>query len=116
DAIMHHLVKQAEQAMAADGFDGDIYLYRNNADSLGNSYGSHENYLIQRSTQYRRLTEALLPFLVTRQLISGNGVVISDPTALPLSDQYPSHADPHYAFSQRADDIHEAIPASSARA
>jgi len=116
DAIMHHLVKEAEQAMAADGFDGDIYLYRNNADSLGNSYGSHENYMIQRSTQYRRLTEALLPFLVTRQLISGNGVVVQDPKALPLYEQFPTRAEPHFAFSQRADYMHEAISSSSTRA
>src|SRR5699024_11333724 len=93
-----------------------IYLYRNNADSLGNSYGSHENYMIQRSTQYRRLTEALLPFLVTRQLISGNGVVVQDPKALPLYEQFPTRAEPHFAFSQRADYMHEAISSSSTRA
>src|SRR5699024_6919356 len=49
DVIMQHLLKQDEQAIAANGFDGDIYIYSNNADSLGNSYGRHENYLIQRS-------------------------------------------------------------------
>ena len=116
DAIMHQLVLQAQQAMADDGFDGDVYLYRNNADSLGNSYGSHENYMIERTTQYRRLTSALLPFLVTRQLIAGNGVVIKDPSALPLADQFPTRSDPHFAFSQRADYMHEAVSSSSTRA
>lgn len=116
DAIMHQLVVQAQQAMADDGFDGRVYLYRNNADSLGNSYGSHENYMIERSTQYRRLTEALLPFLVTRQLISGNGVVVKDPRVLPLFDQFPTRHEPHFAFSQRADYMHEAISSSSTRA
>lgn len=116
DAIMHMLVTQAQQAMVADGYDGDVYLYRNNADSLGNSYGSHENYMIERTTQYRRLTEALLPFLVTRQLIAGNGVVINDPGALPLVDQFPTQSEPHFAFSQRADYMHEAISSSSTRA
>lgn len=116
DAIMHRLVVQAQQAMADDGFDGQIYLYRNNADSLGNSYGSHENYMIERSTQYRRLTEALLPFLVTRQLIAGNGVVVNEPSKLPLHDQFPVQAAPHFAFSQRADYMHEAISSSSTRA
>ena len=116
DSIMHMLVTQARQAMAKDGFDGDVYLYRNNADSLGNSYGSHENYMIERTTQYRRLTQALLPFLVTRQLIAGNGVVIKDPAALPLADQFPGRSEPHFAFSQRADYMHEAISSSSTRA
>lgn len=116
DSIMHTLVIQAQQAMAEDGFDGDVYLYRNNADSLGNSYGSHENYMIERTTQYRRLTEALLPFLITRQLIAGNGAVIKDPATLPLADQFPTRPEPHFAFSQRADYMHEAISSSSTRA
>ena len=116
DAIIHKLVVQAQEAMAADGYDGEIYLYRNNADSLGNSYGSHENYMIERTTQYRRLTQALLPFLVTRQLIAGNGVVIKDPSALPLADQFPTREKPHFAFSQRADYMHEAVSSSSTRA
>lgn len=116
DAIMHRLVTQAQQAMADDGFDGGVYLYRNNADSLGNSYGSHENYMIERTTQYRRLTQALLPFLVTRQLISGNGVVIHDPNKLPLVEQFPIQRKPHFGFSQRADYMHEAISSSSTRA
>lgn len=116
DAIMHRLVTQAQQAMADDGFDGQVFLYRNNADSLGNSYGSHENYMIERTTQYRRLAEALLPFMVTRQLISGNGVVIQDPRSLPLVDQFPTRSDPHFAFSQRADYMYEAISSSSTRA
>lgn len=116
DAIMHRLVTQAQQAMANDGFDGQVFLYRNNADSLGNSYGSHENYMIERTTQYRRLAEALLPFMVTRQLISGSGVVIQDPSALPLVDQFPTRSEPHFAFSQRADYMYEAISSSSTRA
>ena len=116
DGIMHQLVMQAQQTMADDGFDGQVYLYRNNADSQGNSYGSHENYMIERTTQYRRLTEALLPFLVTRQLIAGNGVVIQDPTALPLYNELPTGAAPHFAFSQRADYMHEAVSSSSTRA
>jgi len=116
DAIMHDLVVQAQQAMAAEGYDGEVYLYRNNADSLGNSYGSHENYMIERTTQYRRLTEALLPFLITRQLIAGNGVVINDPSALPLAHRFPGRTEPHFAFSQRADYMQEAISSSSTRA
>ncbi len=116
DAIMHRLVTKAQQAMADDGFDGQVYLYRNNADSLGNSYGSHENYMIERTTQYRRLAEALLPFMVTRQLICGSGVVIQDPNVLPLVEQFPTRSDPHFAFSQRADYMYEAISSSSTRA
>src|SRR5699024_3100805 len=72
--------------------------------------------MIERTTQYRRLTEALLPFLITRQLIAGNGAVIKDPATLPLADQFPTQHEPHFAFSQRADYMHEAISSSSTRA
>jgi proteasome accessory factor A len=32
-----------------EGIAGDIYLFKNNTDSAGNSYGCHENYLVGRA-------------------------------------------------------------------
>src|SRR5690606_16576119 len=77
ERIMQGLIDQATERMAADGFAGTIYLYKNNADSVGNSYGSHENYLLNRRTEFRRLSEALIPFLITRQLVSGAGKTVA---------------------------------------
>ena len=46
-----------------------IYLFKNNTDSAGNSYGCHENYLVGRHGEFSRLADVLIPFLVTRQII-----------------------------------------------
>lgn len=109
DLILHDLVTRAQEHMAADGVGGRIHLYRNNADSSGSSYGSHENYLLRRGTEYRRLTEALVPFLVTRQLLVGAGRVI--PPGLWPEDG----AEAHFAFSQRADFVQDAVSSSTTR-
>ena len=48
---------------------GDVYLFKNNTDSAGNSYGCHENYLVGRHGEFAKLADVLIPFLVTRQII-----------------------------------------------
>ena len=58
---------------------GDIYLFKNNTDSAGNSYGCHENYLVGRHGEFGRLADILIPFLVTRQVICGAGQGAADP-------------------------------------
>lgn len=50
-----------------------LKFYKNNVDGKGQSYGSHENYQYSRKTDFARLTQALIPFFVTRQLIIGAG-------------------------------------------
>ncbi|WJZ07737.1 Pup deamidase/depupylase [Corynebacterium glaucum] len=52
-----------------------VKFYKNNVDGKGQSYGSHENYLYSRETDFGRLTQALIPFFVTRQVIIGAGRV-----------------------------------------
>ncbi|GAA1106688.1 MULTISPECIES: Pup--protein ligase [Nesterenkonia] len=105
ELIMHDLAQRAEAAMTEDGFDGSVYLFKNNVDSQGNSYGSHENYLIPRTTHFRRLSTILLPFLVTRQIMVGAGRLV------PATDESPAH----YAFSQRADHMWEGISSATTR-
>ena len=49
--------------------DGELYLFKNNVDSAGNSYGSHENYLISRKLQFTptpRSSVACTSLMVTR--------------------------------------------------
>ncbi|MBI3593822.1 MAG: proteasome accessory factor PafA2 [Nitrospirae bacterium] len=70
-----------------------IVLYKNNTDGKGNSYGYHENYLVERKIPFDRLLTELVPFLVTRQIYTGAGKVGSE-----------NHSDPvPYQISQRAD-------------
>lgn len=52
-----------------------VKFYKNKVDGKGQSYGSHENYLFSRHTDFDRLTQALIPFFVTRQVIIGTGRV-----------------------------------------
>lgn len=109
DETMRGLISQAEERMHADGIEGSVYLYRNNADSAGSSYGSHENYLLRRRSEYRRLTEALVPFLVSRQILVGAGRVV------PAGVWPEGGGEAHFAFSQRADFVQEGVSSSTTR-
>jgi proteasome accessory factor PafA2 len=52
-----------------------ISVYKNNSDGKGNSYGCHENYLVDRATPFARIVKDLTPFFVTRQVFTGAGKV-----------------------------------------
>ncbi|MDO5098210.1 MAG: Pup--protein ligase [Corynebacterium sp.] len=99
DIIVDRLARQAEQQLAADGISGDVYLFKNNLDSAGNSYGCHENYLVAREVVLRALGKQLLPFLITRQLICGAGTI----------------KDGAYHLSQRADHVWEGVSSATTR-
>jgi proteasome accessory factor PafA2 len=70
-----------------------MILYKNNSDQKGNSYGSHENYLMDRRTSFKQIVEYLMPFFVTRQVYTGAGKVGSENRSQPCT----------YQISQRAD-------------
>jgi proteasome accessory factor A len=103
ERILVDLIAEAEHRLAEEGFDGRVYLFKNNTDTAGNSYGSHENYLIPRRTEFSRLAEVLIPFLVTRQLLCGADKVLRTAQG------------PVYAFSQRADHIWEGLSSATTR-
>ena len=52
-----------------------IQLYKNNTDNKGQSYGSHENYLMSRATPFADIVRHLTPFFVSRQVVAGQGRV-----------------------------------------
>jgi proteasome accessory factor PafA2 len=70
-------------------------LYKNNVDGKGASYGSHENYLMARSTPFTMVIAGLTPFFVSRQVVCGSGRVGIGPAG--------EH--PGFQLSQRADYI-----------
>lgn len=70
-----------------------LKFYKNNVDGKGRSYGSHENYLYSRHTNFEQLTQALIPFFVTRQIIIGAGRV-----GIGQASE-----EPGFQISQRAD-------------
>jgi proteasome accessory factor A len=57
------------------GVSAPINLYKNNTDNKGASYGAHENYLCSRDTPFASLVRHLVPFFVTRQVVTGAGRV-----------------------------------------
>ena len=64
-----------------------LFVYKNNTDTKGNSYGYHENYLMLRSTAFGKIVQNLTPFLVTRQIYAGSGKVGTDNKADPADFQ-----------------------------
>src|SRR4029450_9514526 len=61
ERILEGLLVDAEQRLAEEGVTGDIYLFKNNTDSAGNSYGCHQNYLVGRHGGLTPLGHALFP-------------------------------------------------------
>ncbi|NIQ91132.1 MAG: proteasome accessory factor PafA2, partial [Gammaproteobacteria bacterium] len=64
-----------------------MLIYKNNSDRKGNSYGSHENYLMDRRTSFKQIVEHLMPFFVTRQVYCGAGKVGSENRSQPCDYQ-----------------------------
>jgi len=102
--ILQDLVADAEARLADEGIGGDIYLFKNNTDSAGNSYGCHENFLITRAGEFSKIADGLIPFLVTRQLIAGAGKVVQSARGVAS-----------YHLSQRADHIWEGVSSATTR-
>src|SRR2546423_1456685 len=50
-----------------------LTIDKNNSDGKGNSYGTHENYLVDRQIPFARIVRDLTPFCVTRQVFTGAG-------------------------------------------
>ncbi|MCU1465312.1 MAG: proteasome accessory factor PafA2 [Actinomycetia bacterium] len=53
----------------------EIVVYKNNSDGKGNSYGCHENYLVDRNVPFAALVRNLIPWFVTRQVFTGAGKI-----------------------------------------
>ncbi len=103
ERILEGLVADAQQRLEHEGLPGTIHLFKNNTDSAGNSYGCHENFLVRRQGDFARLSDVLVPFLITRQVLTGAGKVLATPRGAV------------YCLSQRADHIWEAVSSATTR-
>jgi proteasome accessory factor A len=103
ERILEGLLMDAERRLREEGIAGDIYLFKNNTDSAGNSYGCHENYLVGRQGEFSRLADVLIPFLVSRQVVVGAGKVLQTPRGAV------------YCVSQRAEHIWEGVSSATTR-
>jgi proteasome accessory factor A len=103
ERTLESLVVAAEARLREEGIRGVVYLFKNNTDSAGNSYGCHENYLTGRRDDFTHYTEVLIPFLVSRQIYAGAGKVLQ--TARGAT----------YCLSQRAEHIWEGVSSATTR-
>ena len=74
----------------------EIVVHKNNSDGKGNSYGCHENYLMDRSVPFNRIITHATAHFVTRQIFTGAGKVGSEAAGVSLEDV-------PYQLSQRSD-------------
>jgi proteasome accessory factor A len=75
ERILENLLQYAQGKVREEGFHGNLAIFKNNTDFVGNSYGCHENYLAERTSDFYYMAEQLIPFLVTRQIFTGAGKV-----------------------------------------
>ncbi|HEX8803394.1 MAG TPA: Pup--protein ligase [Acidimicrobiales bacterium] len=103
ERILEQLLVAAEQRLREEGIRGVIYLFKNNTDSAGNSYGCHENYLTSRRDDFSHYAEVLIPFFVSRQIFAGAGKVLQ--TARGAM----------FCIAQRAEHIWEGVSSATTR-
>lgn len=117
EALMIDLLTQAQTSVEADGLGGRIHMVKNNTDAAGNSYGSHENFLIRRGLDFNRLTTVLLPFLVSRQLLVGAGAIIDETTSFDQDQARKAETAGAKVFglSARADVMWEGLSSATTR-
>jgi proteasome accessory factor A len=103
ERILEGLLASAEQRLREEGIRGVIYLFKNNTDSAGNSYGCHENYCTSRRDEFGHYAEVLIPFFVSRQIYAGAGKVMQTARGAMFS------------LSQRAEHIWEGVSSATTR-
>ncbi len=103
ERILEGLLRSAEERLEEEGIRGQIYLFKNNTDSAGNSYGCHENYLVGRQGNFGRIIDTLIPFFVSRQVWSGAGKLLYTARGTV------------YCLSQRAEHIWEGVSSATTR-
>jgi proteasome accessory factor A len=103
ERVLEGLLKSAEDRLEEEGIRGEVYLFKNNTDSAGNSYGCHENYLVTRQADFQRTLDTLIPFFVTRQVFAGAGKLLHTARGTV------------YCLAQRAEHIWEGVSSATTR-
>ena len=99
EQVMVRALRVANRVVAPES---QIALYKNNSDGKGNSYGTHENYLVERHVEFGALVRALVPHFVSRQIVTGAGKVGAETGDSDM-------AQPAFQISQRAEFFEEVV-------
>lgn len=92
--------KSMSNASASMGAGGELIAYKNNSDGKGNSYGCHENYLLDRTVPFEKIAQLIVSHFVTRQVFTGAGKV-------GIEAQRDGEMPVPFQISQRADFFEE---------
>ena len=103
ERIIEGLVVDAQQRLREDGVAGDIYVFKNNTDSAGNSYGCHENYLVTRAGEFPTISDTLCRSSSAARSPAAQGKLVATSKGAT------------YAVSQRADHIWEGVSSATTR-
>ncbi|MFM7597721.1 MAG: proteasome accessory factor PafA2 family protein [Actinomycetota bacterium] len=96
------LVRSMEAAGSLLPEGQEVVVYKNNSDGKGNSYGCHENFLVDRSVPFGRIVAHMTVHLVSRQVFTGAGKVGSEAPGT-RTDSVP------FQLTQRADFFEEEV-------
>ncbi|MCU4184660.1 proteasome accessory factor PafA2 [Acidiferrimicrobium sp. IK] len=79
-----------------------LMVLKNNSDGKGNSYGTHENYLMDRALPFARIVQHVMPHFVSRQVFTGAGKVGTEAAST-------GGIDVDFQLTQRADFFEEEV-------
>ncbi len=80
----------------------ELVVYKNNSDGKGNSYGTHENYLMDRNCPFGRIVTHATTHFITRQIFTGAGKIGTEAVGL---DKY----EVPFQLTARADFFEEEV-------
>ena len=103
DIVGEHVLRHAVTVTNSLNLSGQpVVVYKNNSDSKGNSYGTHENYLVDRNVDFTDIVRAMAPHLLSRQIIVGAG-------KLGWETEFSDDAAPYFQIAQRSEFFEELV-------
>jgi proteasome accessory factor A len=103
DIVGEHVLRHAVEVTNNLGLPGSpVIVYKNNSDSKGNSYGTHENYLVDRQVEFAHIVRAMAPHFLSRQIIVGAG-------KLGWETEFSDDAAPYFQLAQRSEFFEELV-------
>tara|TARA_Y100000768_G_scaffold337769_1_gene280112 strand:+ start:2114 stop:3634 length:1521 start_codon:yes stop_codon:yes gene_type:complete len=99
ERILENAMSVANEALAPEE---EIVVYKDNSDGKGNSYGCHENYLVDRITPFGEIICHATTHFVTRQIFTGSGKIGVEATGVDSNLI-------KYQLTQRADFFEEEV-------
>lgn len=103
DRAAEFIIQRSMERAAARLAPGtELIAYKNNSDGKGNSYGCHENYLVERDVPFGRLQKFITSHFVSRQVFCGAGKV-------GVENPRDGEVAPSFQLSQRADFFEEEV-------